>query len=154
MDYDDLYNVTWENIPEAVTLPDGGYLLKGANMAFIKPKEEGKGGKVLFTYKAKEPVSVDQDALDDLPQGYDLDINDLNFTIWIESASDWNKVRDHLSLHGVETAGPLFVNGKLAAAKDFKGSEVVAQVSTSFYKNNAGETIPQNNLKQFQRVAE
>lgn len=152
MDYDDLYNATWENIPEAVNLPDGGYLVKGVSVGFIKPREEGKSGKVLFTYNAKQPVSVDEDALADLPTGYDLETNDLNYTIWISKPSDWNDVRSHLALHGVEIAGPIFVNGKLAFAKDFRGSEAIAQVTTTFYENNAGETVPQQNLKSFQRV--
>lgn len=154
MDYDDLLNQTWEDLPEPAPLPGGGYLIKGTNAAFVKAKEEGQSHKVLLTYKIKEPVTVDADQLADLGEDYDFSVNEATFTIWIESPADWQKVRDHLAIHGVELTGKLFTdNGKLAFAKDFRGAEVIAEVGVRYYQKN-GENVPQNTLSKFQRVGE
>lgn len=152
-DYDELLNQTWEELPVAVLLPAGGWLLKGTTVGFVKPKEEGQSAKVLFTYKAKEPISVADDLLDELPEGYDLDINDVQYTIYIENAGDWDKVRKHLAQHGVTLTGRLFDdNKKLAFAKAFSGTEVIAELGQRSYENAAGETIWQNSVSKFQKV--
>lgn len=152
LDYDDLLNTSWENIPEPVNLPGGSYLIKGANVAFVKAKEEGKPHKVLFSYNAQSPVAVDEDALAELPEGYEIETNDLTYTVFIEKAADWNNVRKHLELHGIELTGGIFENGKLSFAKAFRGAEIVAEVGQRFYTNAAGDSIPQNTLSKFQRV--
>lgn len=152
MDYDDILNATWEDIPEPKTLPDGGWLLKGRSVAWILPKKEEDSAKVLFGYKPKSPVSVDDEALEALGADYDLEMNDLNFSILIKSAADWNKVKKHLEIAGIELDGPLFgEDGKLAFAKAFKGTEVVAQVTTQHYEQN-GEAKTGQNLSKFQAV--
>lgn len=150
--YDELLSGTWEDIPDAVLLPNGGWLLKGTTVALVKPREEGKAMKVLFTYKAKEAVAVAEDLIDELGD-YDITINDLTFTIFLESAADWSKVKKHLALHGIEMKGSILnEDGKLAFAKNFRNSEVVAQVGSRSYDNAEGETVWNNTLSKFQAV--
>lgn len=155
MDYDDVLNETWDELPVEKILPDGGYRLKGANVAWVKPAKEGQKAKVLFSYEAKEPLTVDADVLEEkLGSDYDLSMNNLTFTVFIESAKDWQAVKKHLAVHGVEVEGPLFDdNKKLAFAKAFRGTEVVAQVGHRFFERD-GEQQEQNTLSKFQRVTE
>lgn len=154
MNYEDILNRTWDEIPEPVLLPAGGWLLAGKNVALVKPKEEGKSLKILFSYQAKEAISVAEDLIEELGD-YDIAINDLSFTIYVENPSDWNKVRKHLALHGVEMEGSILdENGKLAFNKAFRGSEVVAEIGQRSYDDANGDTIWQNSLAKFQKVAE
>lgn len=152
--YDDLLNRTWDDIPEPVLLPGGGWLLVGKNAALIKPREAGKSLKILYTYGAKQAVSVADDLLEELGD-YDITVNELNFTQYIETAADWDKVRRHLALHGVEMEGAILDEaGKLAFNKAFRGAEVVAEIGQRSYDNNDGETIWQNSVAKFQKVTE
>lgn len=154
MDYDDLLNQTWEELPENKNIPAGGWLLKGTNVALIKPKEEDQDLKVLFTYNPKEPISVPQDLLDDMGD-YDFTGNDIQFTVYIRRASDWNDVKAHLAKHGVELSGALLNEaGKLAFAKAFRGTEVIADIGERSYQNAAGDTVWQNTASKFQPVVE
>lgn len=153
-DFEDLLNMTWDDIPVPQTIPDGGWMLAGANVALVKPKDDNGDLKVLFTYKAKSPVSVAQDLLDEMGE-YDITINDLNYTIYIKSAADWDKVRKHVALHGIELEGALFTaDKKLAFAKAFRNAEIVAEVGTRSYENSEGVTVFDNSLSKFQRVTE
>jgi hypothetical protein len=154
IDYDDILNRTWEDVPEPVLLPVGDWLIAGKNAALIKPTKEGQSLKVLFSYGAKSPVAVAEDLLEELGD-YDITINDLTYTIYLESAADWDKVRKHLALHGVEMTGAILDdNGKLAFNKAFRGAEVVGQVGQRSYENADGDTIWQNSLSKFQAVTE
>lgn len=151
MDYDDILNATWEGMPTEVVLPAGAWVLRGENAAFVRPKEEGKKAKVLFSYKAVAPVEgVDTSSL---PDDYDISINNLTFTIFIETAKDWDQVRKHLAKHGVAVTGALFdERGKLAFNKAFRGTEVVANLEQDNYENAQHEVIWQNKLSGFQRA--
>lgn len=153
-DYDDILNATWEDLPVAQLLPVGNWLLKGSNVAFIKAKTEDEKSKVLFTYKAHSPVNVADDLLEELGD-YDITINDLQLQVYIENATDWANVRKQAELGGVKVEGKLFDDaGKLAFAKAFRGSEVVAEVGQRNYTNRDGDVIWQNSVAKFQRVTE
>jgi hypothetical protein len=154
MDYDDILNRSWDDIPEPKLLPGGNWLMVGKNAALVKPKEEGKSLKILFTFGAKSPVDVAEDLLDELGD-YDVTINEVSHTIYLETASDWNKVRKFLALVGIEMEGSILDEaGKLSFNKAFRGSEIVAEVGQRSYDDAAGETIWQNTLAKFQKVAE
>lgn len=119
--YADIANMTWDNIPEPKLLPDGSWLLRGRNAAYIA-KKENLNARVLFFYQAKEPMSdVDQDALAALGD-YDVTENDIVKTFWIEKQSQWNDVKAHLELHGVDVKGQSIPD----SLKAFKGSEVIS----------------------------
>lgn len=154
MDYDDILNRTWDDIPEPVLLPGGSWLVVGQTAGLVKPKDEGGKLKVLFNLKAKEPVQVAQEELDELGD-YDITINDLQYTVYIESAADWDKVRKFLEIFGVEMSGRIVGgDGKLTFAKAFRGAEAVAEVGQRNYTNQDNEVIWQNSLSKFQKVAE
>jgi hypothetical protein len=156
MDYDDLLNRTWDDIPEPVLLPGGTWMVAGKTAALVRPKEEGKSLKILFGLKAKEPVNVAQEELDELGD-YDITINDLQHTIYIENASDWDKVRKFLAVFGVEIDTKVKIvdgNGKLSFAKAFAGAEAVAEIGQRNYQDANNETVWQNNLSKFQAVTE
>lgn len=156
MDYADIAERSWEEIPEAKTLPDGQWRVVGGNVSLIKPREEGGSFKVLWNYKAAEPLAnVDQEALDDLGTDYDITTNDLTFTQYIERAADWSKVKKHAELHGIELdlKSPIIVDGKLSFAKSFRNSTVVATLGTRTYEKD-GETHFDNSMSKFLPVAE
>lgn len=154
LDYEDILNRSWDEVPEPQNLPSGGWLLKGTNVSLVKPREEGQSLKVLFTYKAVKPVSVAEDLLEEMGD-YDFSVNDLQFTVYLESAADWNSVRKHLAIHDLSMDGNILDgNGKLAFAKKFRGAEVIAQVGERSYENSVGETVWQNTLSKFQKVAD
>lgn len=154
VDYDDILNRTWDDIPEPVLLPGGAWMVVGKTAGLVKPREEGQSLKVLFNLKAKEPVNVAQEELDELGD-YDITINDLQYTVYIESAADWDKVRKFLAVFGVEMSGSILDDkGKLAFAKAFNGAEAIAEIGQRNYENKDGETVWQNTLSKFQKVSE
>lgn len=156
MDYDDLLNRTWDDIPEDKLLPGGGWLVAGRNASLVKPKEDGQSLKVLFNMKAKEPVSVAQEELDDLGD-YDVTANDLTYTIYVEKPSDWNKVFKFLDTFGVtvDRSDPILNSeGKLAFSKAFGGAEAIAEIGQRVYQTREGETKQDNTLSKFQKVEE
>lgn len=154
VDYDDILNRTWDDIPEPKLLPGGGWVVVGRTAGLVKPKEEGQSLKVLFNLKAKSPINVPEEELAEL-EGYDISTNDLQHTIYIESASDWDKVRKFLTVFGVEMQGKILdENGKLSFAKAFNGAEAVAEIGQRNYDNRDGETVWQNTLSKFQKIAE
>lgn len=153
--YDEILNRTWEEVPELQLLKTGGWLVKGRSVALIRPKDEGKSLKVLFGFKAEQPVSVAQDLLDEMGD-YDFTANDLNYTMYVETAADWDKVRKFLDIFGVEVdkKKPIIdsATGKLSFSKDFQGREAIAEISERSYDNDAGQTIWQNQLSKFQKA--
>lgn len=155
MDYDDIIDRAWEDVPEAVVLPDGQWLVKGGNVSLVKPKEEGKSFRILWNYTAEKPVNVDRELLTELGD-YDITTNELVYTQYVEKPSDWNKVREHLALHGVEIdpSEKIVVNGKLSFAKAFRNSEVVATLAYHSFETQAGETVEENKMTKFSAVAE
>lgn len=154
MDYSDLLNKSWDEIPEEQLLPDGAYRAKGRNVTFMKPKEEDKSPKIVFFYEPVEPVDVNEDALADLGADYDLSINNLGYTVYIEGPRDLDKVRKHLALHGIEVdpSKPILnEDNKLSFGKAFVGAEIIGRITQSSYQRN-GETVWVNNIGSFQRV--
>lgn len=143
--YDEILDRSWDEIPEVQTLPNGLYGLKGRNAAYSAPKTEGQNGKVLFFYKVKEPIEVDADALAALGEDYNVQENEVVYTIWIEGMKSWDEVRDHLALHGVDTAD--FPNIRETLKKGFKGTEVAATLSTNVY------TDPKTKVTKISNVA-
>lgn len=154
-DYDDLLNKTWEGIPKPQVLPIGDWLVVGKNAAFIRSKKEGQSNKVLFTTKARQALdNVDEGELEELmASGYDITINDLNHTIYIESDADWNKVRDFLAVFGVELEGRLFDDkGKLAFNKAFRGAEAITFLEQRNWEDDAHTVHWDNKMTNFRPV--
>lgn len=139
-DYEDVLKKSWEEIPEPKLLPVGSWLLRGRNAAFLEPKEEGQNARVLFFYIPKSPMDdVDEGALAALGDDYDYAENDVIHTIWIERNKDWDRVRKHLALHGIEATGPI-----QDTLKKFKNSEVFAYLDQRAFETKAGEKREEN----------
>lgn len=148
-DYGDILNRSWNEIPEPQTLPNGSWVLKGRNASYVAAREEGKNSKVLFFYTPTEPTDdVDREALAELGDGYDISQNQIAYTIWIEFAKDWDKVRKHLAKHGVDVDS-MTIDQSLKA---FKNTIVVANLEQRSYTNNAGETVLENSPSNFAAV--
>lgn len=155
-DYDDILNRSWDEIPEDKLTPNGSWVLKVRNAAFIEPKEEGKSARVVFFYTPKEPLDdVDAVALQELEaEGYDLSQNQITAQFYVEGNRDWNTIRGHMDKH---------IGGKNGDAKNIreslkliKGAEVVAYVDVRSYdKDVNGETvtITENSATNFTKLA-
>lgn len=145
--YDDILDRTWDEMPETKVLPDGDWLLKGRNAAFVAPKGDGNA-KVLFFYTPEQAMEdVDPSALEALGEDYDLKDNQIVFTIWIENNRDWQAVRRHLAKHGVDPT--LTIREQF---KKFRGTETIARVGLRTFTNAAGESVPENTASDFREV--
>ena len=146
-DYDDLLNRSWDEIPEPQPLPTGHYVLKGRNANYVPPKGDSSG-KVLFFYSPQEPMTdVDRDALDALGDNYDIRNNDVVATFWVDRPKDWDAVRQHLKLHGVDPSGTI-----KETLGSFKGSEVVAYLGSREFTRKDGSTGVDNPPSEFTRI--
>jgi hypothetical protein len=148
-DYADILNKSWDEIPEVVPVPKGSYLLKGQNATFQPAKGEDGSPSVLFVYRVKEPMDdVDTGELAALGDNYDLEANRIFTRFWINDGSDWDKVRKHLTKHGVPLKGNI-----ADSLKEFKGAEVVAFVDQRNFTDNAGQSQTENTAANFTPVA-
>lgn len=149
-DYNDILNTAWDEIPEAKLLPGGTWLLRGKNASFQPPKEEGQNGKVLFFYIPVDPIEVDQEALQELGEDYDVSENQIVYTIWIEGMRDWAKVRDHLAKHGIDDGSQTLAD---SLKKSFRGTQIVGHVGVrTFTPKGGGETRIENTVDNFAAV--
>lgn len=144
--YEDILNRSWDDIPEPKLLPEGSWLLRGKNVAFFPPQEEGKSARVAFFYEAVEPMDdVKQESLDALGEDYAYSENDIVKQFFINRNRDWDAVRKHLALHGVDTQG----KSQADSFKAFKGTEVIAWLGTKTFTTQAGETKTDNDPSNF-----
>lgn len=148
--YDDILNRSWDDMPEAGLLPVGSWVITARNGAYLPPKDK-TNARVIFFYKAKEPMDdVDTDALQSMgitTGEYDLSLNEIAYTIWIEGPKDWGKVRDHLAIHGVETEGMTLKE----SLKAVKGADVVAFLDQNSFKRRDGTSVDENKPTSFSK---
>lgn len=148
-DYVDIAAQSWDEIPVVQVLPVGSWALKGQNATYQAAKGEGSPS-VLFVYRVKEPMDdVDSEALKALGDNYDVEANRVFSRFWIGDNSDWDKVRNHLKKHGVETKGK---NIKDSLA-EFKGASIVAYLEQRSFTNNAGAEVQENTASNFTPVS-
>ncbi len=103
LDYNDLANMTFADLPDEKELPDGNWLLQKRNGAVLAPKEEGdKIRVVLFFNVVAAGDDIPEDALAELGDDYDLAMNQIVKTWWIETTRDWKEPKKVLSLLGVD----------------------------------------------------
>lgn len=147
--YQDILKRSWDDIPEPKLLPTGSWLLKGKNVAVFPPREEGQAMRVGFFYEAKEPMDdVSADELASLGSDYSYAENDIVKQFFINRNKDWDSVRKHLALHGIETEGKT----QDETFKAFKNSEVVAYLGTKTFTTGQGETKTDNDPTSFAKV--
>lgn len=140
---------SWDDIPPPKLLPVGSWLLKGKNVAMFPPKEDGAAIRIAFFYEAREPMDdVSEAELQALGEDYSYAENDVVKQFFINRNKDWDSVRKHLELHGIETKG----QSQKETFDAFKGSEVVAYLSTKTFVNGAGQQITDNDPSNFAAV--
>lgn len=106
-DYTDLLNKSWDEVPKAQILPVGWYVLDGRGGKLVAG-DENRSSKVLFFYGVVEPTDdVDEDALAELGDDYDVSINRLTAQLWFEEQGDIDKVRSWLEAHGTDMSGTI-----------------------------------------------
>ncbi len=149
IDYDDILNTQWDDLPQAALLPEGDWLLAGRNVVVMKPREEGQTPRVIFFFSVKEPVSVDEDDLAELGADYDPSANEVTKQVYIEGPRSWEEVRGILSKCGIDTAGQAIGD----SFKAFRGAEVIAHLNQASYQRN-GETQYENRPVRFSPVEE
>lgn len=147
-DYAEIAALSWENIPEPKVLPAGSYLLRGKNATYQPSKDADKSPSFLFVYGVKEPMDdVPAEDLEALGDGYDVENNQIFHRIWVETAVDFDKVRKHLELHGIEVKGSI-----PDTLKKFKGTQVVAYLKQRNFTDKSGANRVDNNAEQFAKV--
>lgn len=144
-DYADILEMSWEDIPEPKLVPDGSWLFTLKNASYQPPKGDASP-RVMFVYSPKEPMDdVDAGELEKLGD-YDYTENRAFHVLWLETKRDWDNVRKHLTLHGLEPTGNIVEYLKTVRSL---GGQVVAYVTTDNFKNKDGQTVPQNRLSNF-----
>lgn len=147
--YEALLNKSWKELADYKLVPSGSWLLRGRNAVYMARKEEDEGSdKVLFFYQAKEAMD-DVDAEEIAALGdYDISKNDVTVQFWASKPKDWQRIQEHLKLHGIDVDSL----GPVEALKAFSGTEVIGFVDTRTYKNNAGQMVTDNTVTQFAPV--
>lgn len=140
-DYADILSQSWDEIPEAKTLPQGSYLLRARSASYQPAKDVDKSPAVLFVYSAKEAMEdVDADEIAKLGDNYDIGANKIFSRFFVADKSDWDNVRKHIAKHGVDLKG-LTIEESLKAVK---GREVIAFLGQRSFTTNAGEAKEEN----------
>jgi hypothetical protein len=147
--YEDILNRSWDEIPVPKLLPVGSWLLRGRNVALFPPKEEGQSMRVAFFYEAKEPMDdVSEKELAELGDDYAYSENDIVKQFFINRNKDWDAVRKHLALHGIDGAGKTQAD----TFKEFKGAEVISYLTTRTFTDASGNTKVDNDPTSFAKV--
>lgn len=150
--YEDIMNMTWEDIPEAVTLPVGPYKVKGKFLSYRAAQDEGQNDRFSLTFSVEAPLDgVDEDALAQLGDDYDFSVNQVEKTLWIDSRASWAEVARTLRTVGIEPAGAIFEqDGKVSKQlqRAFRGVEIGAHIGERTYEKD-GEMRTTNTLSKF-----
>lgn len=147
-DYQDIANLSWDEIQEPKPLPVGTYLLKLRNAVFQPSKEEGKSPVVMFVHAPKEAMSdVDSEELQALGAEYDIAENKVFTRIYIEDGSSWARVRNILEKHGVKPEGDITESFKKA-----KGAEVLGYLNQQTFTRKDASVGVSNNVTEWAPV--
>ena len=149
-DYNEMLNRSWDEIPETRTLPVGSWLLEGRNIVYME-KSGTTNARALLFYKPLEPMTdVNVKELEALGKDYDLSNNDVVATFWLERNKDWEALREHLELHGINTKG----KPQIETFKAFKGSKIVSYLDVKNFKTKTGAMKEDNEPVSFARFEE
>lgn len=147
-EYADILKKSWDDIPKPMLLPNGSWRLRARNAKYVPAKAVDQNPYALFVYAPMEPLTdVDEDAVAELGE-YDPAQNRIFNRIWLETAADWDGLRNHIRKHGVDTSGRS-PEETLAA---IKGTEIIAFLDRETYTDGAGESKEQNVAKNFAPV--
>ena len=150
-DYADILKRSWDDIPVPQLLTTGSWRMKVKNAKYMEPKAADQNPFVLFVYSPMEPLAdVDEDAILEMGD-YDPSQNRVFFTIWLETASDWDTLRNHIRKHGIDTTG----RSPEDTLKAIKGTEIIAYLDRETYTpKGGGDTVEKNVPSKFAPVDE
>lgn len=149
-EYADILKRSWDDIPKPQLLPNGSWRLKVKNAKCMPAASADKNPFALIVYSPMEPLAdVDEDAIAEL-DGYDVSQNRIFNRIWLETAADWDGLRNHIRKHGIDTGG----RSPEDTLKALKGTEIIAFLDRETFTNGAGEVQEQNVASKFAPVDE
>ncbi len=138
-DYGDILTRSWDDIPEPVNTPEGSWRLKNkaAKYAPGGTTDDGKAysAKVNFVDEPLEPMQDVDDTALQAAGDYDWSQNASFHQMWLKDAKDWKRLRDHLTLRGVDVTGQNIQDSLKAA----KGTTVIAVMKERTYTAKSGE---------------
>lgn len=118
VNYSDVLEDGWDNIPEPKLLPTGGWRIRCRNAMFMAPKSADQKPQVLFFVEAQEPnEDVSDESLKEFGSD-DYSQADLAVRIFIEKPKDWHRVKTTLAAFGIDVSDYKTRKEALAACKD------------------------------------
>lgn len=148
-DYESIAAKSWGDIPKDKVLPVGSWLLRLRNAAYVESNDPQVSNKFLFFYQVREPMSdVTPEALSEL-NGYDVTMKQIVKTFWVETPRNWDEVRAHFGLLGIETPDTKSLPDTI---KEAKGHEIISYLDTKTFQNSQGEMVTDNNPVSFAAV--
>lgn len=157
LNYEEILDKSWDELPEQVAVPDGTYLLRGTGAKLKEASSEDGNDYVLFMYKVVSATDdVDEKALAAIVKGGEVEdvAKPVSYRVWIEQASDFRKVGRHLEKHGVdprdyEEEGNDFLENLKAALKAFRGTEINGYLTTRTFTTQGGDEVEENQVTAF-----
>lgn len=147
-EYTEILKKSWDDIPKPMLLPNGSWRIRARNAKYMEAKAVDQNPFALFVYAPTEPLSdVDEDALAEMDD-YDPSQNRVFVRIWLETAADWDALRNHIRKHGIDTSG----RSPEETLKAVKGTEIIAFLDRETFTDGAGEVREQNVASKFAPV--
>lgn len=146
-DYVNILEKSWGELPTPKVLPDGSWRIRNRGASYQAPKGEDGSPQVLFVYQPQEPMDdVDTEALSALGEGYDPAMNRIFTRFYINDASDWKRVMDHIAKHGVVIDPASSIKDTLKAVRN---KDVIGYLTSRTFTDNAGQEQTTNEAKTF-----
>lgn len=140
-DYEKITETCWDDIQPPKLLPTGSWELKVLSMKEQPSKKEGGKTQVLVAVQPIEPMSdVPEDALAELGDDWTKEVENIFMRFWFESAADKQRVRQFLTVLGVELKG-LSIADSFKAAKD---ATFIGYINTESYTDGGGNPQVKN----------
>lgn len=147
-EYAEILKKSWDDIPKPQLLPNGSWRMRARNAKYMEAKAADQNPFALFVYAPTEALSdVDEDALAEMDD-YDPSQNRVFARIWLETAADWDALRNHIRKHGIDTSG----RSPEETLKAVKGTEIIAFLDRETFTDGAGEVREQNVASKFAPV--
>ena len=149
-DYSDILKTSWDDVQPPSLLPTGSWSCKVRAMKLAPPKDPTHKAQVLVMVEPIEPMEdVSSDALQEMGEDWQKQIENIAMRFWFETAADKAKVKNFLIALGVDLTG-LDFEGSFKAAKD---ATFVGYVTTDSYTDKLGNPQVKNVVASFTKAA-
>lgn len=151
-EYADVLSTSWSDMPEPKLLPDGSWRLRANGASYQPAKDDDGSPSVLFVYRPMEPMEdVDLGELEKLGDGYDPQMNRIFKRFYINDASDWKRVKDHVVKHGVQINPAESIGETLKAVRN---KDIIGYVTSKSFQTNDGTPREENDVQTFAPIEE